>query len=206
MTPLSLWQLVGALAVCGAFIPGPCTFDPHREFDCSLGDPCGRNFACADDGYCKSADVACLDGETRCEYPDRPRVGICVKDEDFQSSKTHCGTCFTICRGAGTCVDGLCQGEPADGRCVLSRGNTDCAAGQHCADDGDGDDEGDCKSGAGAGGVFDGCDTGADCASGLCAGGACTNTCDFGCALGATCDDAAVPGGLCVPDDAEVCR
>ena len=87
--------MVGLALVCGAFVPGPCNFDPQRKFDCSLGDPCERNFACADDGYCKSADIACLDGETRCEYPGLDRVGICVKAEDTLTSKTHCSLCFT---------------------------------------------------------------------------------------------------------------
>ena len=57
MTALQL--LLGVVLVCGAFVPGPCSFDPHRDFDCSLGEPCAEKFACAADGYCKSADVAC---------------------------------------------------------------------------------------------------------------------------------------------------
>ncbi len=198
-----LWA---ALAVCGAVVPGPCTFDPQRRYDCALGDPCERNFACAADGYCKSADIACGDGEERCEYPGLERVGICVRVEDLASSKTHCGACFDRCLGAGVCDGGVCTGAPAAGRCVLARGNFDCAGGVACVDDGDGDGEGDCTGSAGPGGVLEACATGADCADGLCVDGACTRTCDFGCPLGTVCDDDGAPGGVCVLGDDEVCR
>ncbi|HEY4222228.1 MAG TPA: hypothetical protein VGO62_12820 [Myxococcota bacterium] len=205
--------LFGALAICGAFVPGPCTFDPERRYDCSLGDPCDKDFACADDGYCKSADVACLDGEQRCEYPDIERVGFCVKTADLRTSKSHCGGCFLGCRGAGTCVDGACTGEPPAGRCVQARGNFDCAANELCVDDGGdgGDDTGACVALAGAHKRGDGalgaaCKAGSDCAGGLCAHHVCTSPCDFGCALGFTCDDDAGPGGVCVDSGDEICR
>ncbi len=196
--------LFRVVAVCGAVVPGPCTFDTHREFDCSLGELCPRNFACADDGFCKSADIACADGETRCAYPGVDRVAICVADEDLSSSKTHCGGCFQRCLGAGTCNDGVCEGAPADGRCLRSRGNFDCAGGAGCVDDGNGDD-GVCRTGAvGDAGTLEACKSGDDCEDGLCSHGLCTLTCDFGCPAGTACDDTAVPGGLCIPvaDDA----
>ena len=215
---LSPWStvFVGVVVVCGAFVPGPCSFDPQRKFDCSLGAPCERNFACADDGYCKSADVACLDGEQRCEVPDHARVGLCVKDEDLATSKTHCGACFAHCLGKGECKNGECTGAPAAGRCILSRGHFDCAAaGLVCVDDGNGDDEGDCAAGTpGKGALLAACKEARDCASGICAVtgagadgvGVCTSTCDFGCAFGTQCDDSLAPGGVCVPVNGEVCR
>lgn len=199
--------LLGLAFVCGAFVPGPCTFDAQREFDCSLGDPCARNFACADDGYCKSADIACLDGEARCEYPGLERVAICVKEEDLLTSKTHCGACFTRCLGAGSCGDGTCEGAPAASRCLRSRGNFDCNAGDACVGDTTGADEGVCAQGAaGVGRILDGCARESDCEGGLCVQGVCTRTCDFGCAFATACDAEAAPGGVCVPIDDEVCR
>jgi hypothetical protein len=210
------WQLlVGVVGVCGAFVPGPCTFDPQRRFDCNLSDPCEENFACARDGYCKSADIACIDGETRCAYPGLTRVGLCVPDGAFGTSKTHCGSCFARCLGAGECVDGRCLGAPAAGRCLLARGHFDCLEGERCAEDPDGvgvaDGEGRCVvGGEGPGRLLEACANGADCRAGLCERGLCTSTCDFGCPLGTECDEARVPGGLCVPLDAlldgEVCR
>lgn len=218
MTP---WSAVwfGVVAVCGAFVPGPCTFDPQRRFDCSLGAPCERNFACADDGYCKSADVACLDGEQRCEVPDRERVGLCVKDEELATSKTHCGACFAHCLGKGVCTDGQCTGAPSAGRCILSRGHFDCAAGSVCVDDGIADgvdpDEGDCRAGTpGKGALLAACREARDCASGICVVidgavdgvGQCSSTCDFGCVFGTACDASKAPGGVCVPVSGDVCR
>lgn len=213
---MSPWHLLlGAALACGAFIPGPCNFDPQRRFDCNLADPCEENFACAADSYCKSADIACLESETRCEYPGLERVGLCVPDEDFASSKTHCGGCFARCLGGGACVEGACQGAPADGRCLLSRGSFDCGEGEGCVDDGDDDDEGDCKAGAdGPGRLLEACESGDDCEGGLCDGGLCTSPCDFGCTVGTECDEDAIPGGLCVPGEellaqveaGEICR
>ncbi|MCC7070053.1 MAG: hypothetical protein IT383_01950 [Deltaproteobacteria bacterium] len=198
--------LLGALLVCGAVVPGPCTFDPQRGYDCALGDPCERNFACAADGYCKSADIACADGEERCEYPGLDRVGICVRVEELERSKTHCGGCFARCLGDGTCSDGRCTGAPAAGRCVLARGNFDCSAGSACADDGDGDDVGDCTGAPGTASVLAPCTSGAECSDGLCVNEVCTRTCDFGCPLGTVCDDEGAPGGVCVLSDEELCR
>lgn len=135
-------------------------------------------------------------------------MGICVPEAELPSSKTHCGARFVRCLGAGVCTDGACEGTPAPGRCVLSRGNFDCPGGQGCVEDADPNDgEGDCVEGAlGDGKSGEGCDRGEDCEGGLCVDGLCARPCDFGCPLGTTCDDEAIPGGLCVPSDEELCR
>jgi hypothetical protein len=191
--------MFGVVMACGAFVPGPCNFDPRRDFDCNNAEHCDENFACAVDGYCKSADVACLDGEGRCEVPGLERVGVCVLEEDLQTSKVHCGGCFTRCLGAGTCIDGACEGAPAAGACLVERGHFDCPDDQVC-------DAGTCVDGErGDGDVRDACDSDADCRGGLCVDDVCTAPCDFGCAFGFTCDEAAIAGGLCVADDDEVC-
>lgn len=196
---MSIWQLLFWVAACGAVVPGPCSFSPDPRFECGSGDPCPRNFACAivDEasgrGFCKSADIACGDGETLCEVPGLSRVGQCVRDEDFETSATHCGGCFARCRGGVRCEGGACLDEPEDGACVAARGNFDCHAGEGCVD-------GVCVGGvAGAGVALDACTSGADCDGGLCEEGLCTRPCDFGCPAGTTCDDDAIPGGLCVP-------
>ena len=60
---MTAWHLLGLVLVCGAIVPGPCTFDRQSKWDCSPGKACPTNFACAKDGYCKSADIACTDDE-----------------------------------------------------------------------------------------------------------------------------------------------
>lgn len=204
---MTLWHVAwAALLVCGAVIPGPCTFDPQREWDCRLGEACPENFACAADGFCKSADVACSADEERCVVPGLARVGHCVPRADFSSSKTHCGACFARCEGAGVCEEGICTGAPPDGACVRARGNFDCGSGDVCADDGDGDEVGLCEAGgAGTRRSGEACDEAADCEGGLCVEGACSRPCDFGCPFGSVCDDDAIPGGLCAPGGDEVC-
>ena len=185
-----------------AMIPGPCTFNPSREWNCDLGNPCPENFACADDGFCKSADVACDDEETLCSLEDRERVGHCVERASFDTDRVHCGSCFNRCEGAATCVDGACVGEPEAGACVAARGNYDCAQGDSCVDDV-------CTDGEGPGPLLSLCDDATDCAGGLCERGVCTQPCDFGCPFGYRCDEGAIPGGICAPvpcsDDPLVC-
>lgn len=204
MTP---WHvLLGVLLVCGAVVPGPCSFNPQREWDCSLADACPERFACAHDGYCKSADIACTDDEERCTVPGLRRVGLCVPKEELQSSKVHCGGCFARCKGVGVCTDGVCQGAPEDGHCSRARGHFDCPTGDACVDDGDGDDDGICKDGAaGTRKTLAACSKDSQCEGGLCSEGLCTRPCDFGCPRGTSCADDAIPGGLCVPDDGEQC-
>jgi hypothetical protein len=203
MTP---WHVLTMVAmVCGAVVPGPCTFVPDPRWDCSLGDPCPSGFACAADGHCKSADVACADDETLCRYPTIDEVGLCVANDAMASSSAHCGACFEGCRGGAACVEGRCVDEPAPGTCVRARGHFDCPGGEACDDEGDGDDVGHCVARAlGSGRVFDGCDDGSDCDGGLCHEGLCTRPCDVGCPAFSVCDEDAIPGGLCVPlsDDA----
>ena len=200
MTPWHVFTV--AFMVCGAVVPGPCTFAPDPRWDCSLGDPCPSGFACASDGHCKSADIACADDEALCAYASLEQVGICVKETAFLDDVAHCGGCFTRCRGGSACVAGACVDEPAPGACVPSRGHFDCPAGEGCVDDGG--DLGHCApGGVGDGGVFAGCDDGGDCEGGLCVDGVCTRPCDFGCPAFSTCDDGAIPGGLCVPLPAE---
>lgn len=202
MTP---WHVVTMVAmVCGAVVPGPCSFVPDPRWDCSLGDPCPSGFACAADGHCKSADIACADDETLCTYPTLAEVGLCVSTAAMATSSAHCGACFARCRGGSSCVDGRCVDEPAPGACVRARGHFDCPGGEVCEDDDDGDDFGRCVAKAvGAGRVFDGCDDGVDCDGGLCHEGLCTRPCDVGCPAFSTCDDDAIPGGLCVPQPDE---
>jgi hypothetical protein len=198
MTP---WHMLTMVAmVCGAVVPGPCTFVPDPRWDCSLGDPCPSGFACAADGYCKSADVACADDEALCAHPGLEQVGLCVPTTAMADSVAHCGGCFARCRGGAACVDGACVDEIAPGVCVLSRGHFDCPAGEVCDDDGDDDDVGRCVvKAAGAGRVFEGCDDGADCDGGLCHEGLCTRPCDVGCPSFSICDNNGTPGGRCVP-------
>ncbi len=206
---LSPWHLMTLVAMaCGAVIPGPCSFAPDQRWDCSLGDPCPEGFACAQDGFCKSADIACGDGERLCSYESLERVGICVSDDEFSSSTAHCGDCFNRCHGGGGCEDGVCVGGVDAGACVVARGHYDCPGGEVCVDDDDDDDGvGACVAGSfGAGGTFGDCDSGDDCEGGLCAYGVCSRPCDIGCPAFMICDDDAIPGGLCVPsDDAAIC-
>lgn len=218
MIPTS-WIPAIAVAVCGAVVPGPCGYAPDPAFDCSSGDPCPKNMACvivddgSDDGgvergFCRSADIACDDGAVLCVVPGLERSGLCVDESDFDTSSTHCGDCFARCRGGASCVDGACVDEPADGACLLERGNFDCKAGQGCqADDDDKDDDlGACvDDAAGSGATLAGCDDGGDCDGGLCTGGVCSRPCDFGCPPGTACDDDAIAGGLCVPVADEGC-
>jgi hypothetical protein len=193
--------IVVVVSVCGAVIPGPCGYAPDPAFDCSAGDPCARNLACVlvdpsdpgSRGFCRSADVACEDGQQLCAVPGLDRSGLCVPEEQFSTSSTHCGECFARCRGGSACVDGACVDEPAEDACVIERGNFDCGAGEGCVDGVCVDDA------AGPGGILAPCDDGDDCDGGLCTQGVCTRPCDFGCAPGTECDDAAIPGGLCVP-------
>jgi hypothetical protein len=218
---MTAWNVLFVVVLaCGAIVPGPCTFHPQREWDCGLGDACPERFACAADGYCKSADIACnQDDEERCEVPGLTKVGLCVRKDEFPASKSHCGACFERCLGAGVCEDGTCNGAPTEGQCVRARGNFDCKGGARCktpANPNDLDDgaDGVCVAGeAGNGRVMDACSGDDDCEGGLCveAGGdlegkVCTRTCDFGCPLGTECDEDEVPGGLCVPTGDEVCR
>ena len=201
MTP---WHLFTILAMaCGAVVPGPCSFQPDPQWDCSLGDPCAEGFACASDGFCKSADIACGDDETLCTYASLDRVGICVADVDFDSASAHCGGCFQRCRGGAVCEDGACVDEPAAGVCVPPRGHFDCPAGQGCQADNDVAGHCDASVVVGDGGAFAGCDSGADCEGGLCTDGVCTRPCDIGCPAFMVCDDGAIPGGLCVPAPAD---
>lgn len=215
MTPLALVLrvLLGLALACGAVVPGPCTFDPRRDFDCNLAEPCDENFACAVDGFCKSADIACLDGQARCEVPAAgaapgERVGLCVAEEDFATSKSHCGLCFQHCLGAGTCVEGACVGAPPAGECLPERGHFDCSQSEQCED-------GRCLDGErGRAGLGEACEQNRDCQGGLCVDGGpaqrdgrvCSSPCDFGCAFGFFCDQGGAPGGLCVPREDEVCR
>lgn len=217
MIPTS-WIPFVVVAVCGAVVPGPCGYAPDPAYDCSAGDPCGVNMACVivDDGgdgsagrgFCRSADIACEDRQTLCTVPGLERSGVCVDDDEFATSSTHCGDCFQRCRGAAECVDGACVDEIAQGLCVPARGNFDCTAGEGCTAEGEG---GVCKEGAaGAGKTLDACDDGGDCDGGLCAfsaagQGVCTRPCDFGCPPTTTCEADAIPGGLCVPVEAEGC-
>ena len=199
MTPWHLFSVV--VMVCGAVVPGPCSFTPDPRWDCSLGDPCPSGFACASDGHCKSADVACADDELLCRYPGLDEVGVCVATTATADSVAHCGGCFQRCRGGGACVDGACVEEPAIGACIVARGHFDCPAGEVCEDDDDGDVLiGRCVAkAAGPGRVFEGCDVNDDCDGGLCHEGLCTRPCDVGCPAFSTCDDDAIPGGLCLP-------
>lgn len=207
MNPLSIWQILTAvLMVCGAVVPGPCSFVPDQQWDCSLGDPCAEGFACANDGYCKSADVACADNERLCTYPSLDRVAICVDERDLDTDPAHCGDCFNRCRGAAQCVDGACVDEIPEGRCVLARGHFDCAGGEVCQGAAKDDVEGTCVGAtAGAGRVFEGCDSGDDCDGGLCVDQICGRPCDFGCPAFSVCDESAIPGGLCRLDTTDTC-
>jgi hypothetical protein len=191
--------LLTVALVCGAVVPGPCSYEPDGRWECSLGDPCPETFACAKDGYCKSADIACADDEALCAYDGLDAIGICVNEAAFQTDSAHCGGCFARCRGGVTCEAGACIDEPAAGRCVLARGNFDCQGGEGCVDDGGGA-IGRCERGAlGQRRVFEDCDDGSDCEGGLCDGGVCTRPCDFGCPADTVCDADAIPGGLCTP-------
>ncbi|MDP2343717.1 MAG: hypothetical protein Q8O67_22350 [Deltaproteobacteria bacterium] len=193
--------VVVVVAVCGAVVPGPCGYAPDPAFDCSAGDPCARNLACVlvdpsspdSRGFCRSADVACEDGELLCAVPGLDRSGLCVPEEQLSTSSTHCGDCFARCRGGAQCVDGACVDEPVEGACVIERGNFDCGAGEGCVDGACVDDA------AGPGGILAACEDGGDCDGGLCVEGVCSRPCDFGCAPTTACDDDAIPGGLCVP-------
>lgn len=199
------WHALTAVAmVCGAVVPGPCGFNPDPRWDCSLGDPCPSGFACADDGFCKSADVACGSGQALCEYAALDDVGICVDEAAFASDPAHCGGCFQRCRGGAVCTDGVCDGEPAAGACLTARGHYDCPGGDVCVDD-DGDGVGACVAGdGGPAGTFDGCDDGDDCAGGLCHDGLCTRPCDIGCPAASVCSSGAGTGGVCIVE-AEAC-
>jgi MYXO-CTERM domain-containing protein len=193
---LPLWGLL-------AMVPGPCAFDPGREWDCDLGNPCPENFACANDGFCKSADIACEGDEVLCSYDGLERVGLCISRAGFDTDPSHCGGCFERCTGGAACVDGACVDEPPAGECVPERGNYDCAEGSRCED-------GDCvEGGEGPNGILLPCEGDDDCAGGLCARGVCTQPCDFGCPFGFTCDAEAIPGGVCAPtscaDDPLIC-
>jgi hypothetical protein len=217
---VTAWQILGLVLACGAIVPGPCTFDPEREWDCSLGDPCPERFACAADGYCKSADIACTEDEERCEVPGLTKVGHCVPKDELTSSKTHCGVCFERCLGEGRCEEGVCVGAPAEGECVRARGNFDCKSGARCERSDDDEDAeaglGVCVAGeAGSKETLEECDDDDDCEGGLCvddelegdgSGKVCTRPCDFGCPLGTECDKDKIPGGLCKPTGEEVCR
>lgn len=212
LLPKLLFQLAfGLVLVCGAVIPGPCTFVPDPRWDCSLGDVCPEGFACAQDGFCKSADVACADDETLCAYPGLEEVAICVADDDFATSTAHCGGCFERCRGGASCVAGACVDEPEAGRCLRARGHFDCAGGLVCqADDLDeklnGEPLGTCVSGSGGDvGLYGRCETNDDCVDGLCVDGVCGRPCDIGCPAFSVCDDDAIPGGLCRLDEADTC-
>jgi len=198
------WLPFVILAVCGAVVPGPCSYSPDPAFDCSSGDPCGENLACvivdegSDRGFCRSADIACEDGALLCAVPGLDRSGLCVEESAFQTSSTHCGDCFARCRGGAVCEDGVCQDTLAEGACLPERGNFDCTAGQGGTPTDD--DSGVCEDGtAGNKGTLDACASGADCDGGLCVDGVCTRPCDFGCPPGTACDADAIAGGLCTP-------
>ena len=205
MIGLGTWPVVVVVAVCGAVVPGPCGYAPDPAFDCSAGDPCARNMACVlvdpsspdSRGFCRSADVACEDGELLCAVPGLDRSGLCVPEAQLSSSSTHCGGCFSRCRGGAACIEGACVDEPAPDTCLIERGNFDCGAGAACK-------AGVCvDDAAGKGRILQACADGDDCDGGLCAqgprGSICTRPCDFGCAPTTVCDDDAIAGGLCVP-------
>ncbi len=199
--------LLLVVLVCGAIVPGPCNFDPQREWDCSLAEPCPQDFACAADGYCKSADIACRDDEQQCPVPGLSHVGLCVKIDAMRVSKVHCGGCFNRCLGAGACEDGVCLDAPEVGSCVVARGNFDCGDADSCVADGDGASTGSCRGGARGDAAFGvACAADSTCDGALCEGGTCTQPCDFGCPRGTACDNSNdVLGGLCRSTGEEVC-
>jgi hypothetical protein len=208
MSPLSPHLLLPVLLVCGSFLPGPCSYAPDPAFDCSLGVPCPENFACvpADPrgdpdgrGFCRSADIACDSSSALCPVPGLARIGQCVDERLFSTSKTHCGGCFGRCRGEGRCEGGRCVDETTVGQCIQARGNLDCRSGERC------DDDGRCVPGAGDVAAGRSCSGDNDCDSGLCVGGRCSRTCDFGCPRSFVCDDDGAPGGLCVPVEGGGC-
>lgn len=172
-----------------AMVGGPCAFDNAREFDCDAVNVCPQAFACTNLGFCQSADTACRSGiEVLCANPEFEQVGECVPRESFENNALHCGGCFNRCRGDATCVEGECVDEPAEGACVASRGNDDCAAEQACVD-------GLCVANA-RGEIEDyaSCSEGGECSSGLCSEGVCVRACRDACAFGYECD-----AGVCAP-------
>ena len=80
---------------------------------------CGScGYKCADHPIETAASNSCLNnqcqytcnsGYTQCsETNDKDNI-VCIKNEDMQTSPSHCGKCNNACKTNETCVDGTCE-------------------------------------------------------------------------------------------------
>ena len=107
-----------------------------------------------------------------------------------QSDSSNCGACGVVCASSQTCVSGSCQGSV----CVVLA--EPCTSAMQCC-------SGFCTAGLCS--STPGCNTAADCATGLACNPA-THQCTVSCASGGACNGSCCSNGVCVAgNSADAC-
>jgi hypothetical protein len=137
MNPQVLVGFLIALAALG--IPGPCSFDRHRELDCGPTLACPDNLVCERDGFCKTACAPdavvcnghCLGGNGGLVGGTPVNSGTGNKDGTggttsgtttsvpaaFANDNFNCGACGNACNTGDICCNGTCIDGNSDSNC-----------------------------------------------------------------------------------------